>query len=62
MQDKLVEWFAEDLGKGDVTSLAVVNNEICSATITGGPGVISGLRICKILLKQHSINFTTEYE
>ena len=62
MQDKLVEWFAEDLGKGDVTSLAVVNNEFCNAKVTGGPGVISGLRICKILLKQHSINFTTEYE
>ena len=57
MQDKLVEWFAEDLGKGDFTSLAVVNNEICSARITGGPGVISGLYICKILLKQHSINY-----
>ena len=62
MQDKLVEWFAEDLGKGDVTSLAVVNNEFCNAKVTGGPGVISGLSICKILLKQHSINFTTEYE
>ena len=61
MQDKLVEWFAEDLGKGDFTSLAVVNNEICNARITGGPGVISGLRICKILLKQHSINYSTEY-
>ena len=43
MQDKLVEWFAEDLGKGDFTSLAVVNNEICSARITGGPGVILSL-------------------
>ena len=61
MQDKLAEWLEEDLGKGDFTSLAVVNNEICSATITGGPGVISGLHICKILLKQNSINYTTEY-
>ena len=51
MQDKLAEWFAEDLGKGDFTSLAVVdNNEFCNAKVTGGPGVISGLRICKILL------------
>ena len=62
MQDKLAEWLEEDLGKGDFTSLAVVSNEICSARITGGPGVISGLRICKILLKQHSINFTTDYD
>ena len=37
MQDKLAEWFEEDLGKGDFTSLAVVSNEICSAAITGGP-------------------------
>ena len=61
MQDKLAEWLEEDLGKGDFTSLAVVNNEICSATITGGPGVISGLHISKKLLKQNCINYTTEY-
>ena len=43
MKDKLDEWFAEDLGKGDFTTKAVVCNERCEARVTGGPGVISGL-------------------
>ena len=46
MQDKLDEWFAEDFGKGDFTSQAVVNNKLCEANVTGGPGVISGLKVC----------------
>ena len=44
MQDKLDEWFAEDFGKGDFTSQAVVENKPCEANVTGGPGVISGLK------------------
>mgnify|MGYP006228250359 CR=1 FL=1 len=43
MLDKLDEWFAEDFGKGDFTSQAVVENITCEANITGGPGIISGL-------------------
>ena len=45
MQDKLDEWFAEDFGKGNFTSQAVVNNKPCEANVTGGPGVISGLKV-----------------
>ena len=45
MQDKLDEWFAEDFGKGDFTSQATVDNKPCKANVTGGPGIISGLKI-----------------
>ena len=61
MQDKLDEWFAEDFGKGDFTSQAVVDNKLCEANITGGPGVISGLKICLALLERHDIDYTTDY-
>ena len=44
MQDKLDEWFAEDFGKGDFTSQAVVVNKPFEAKVTGGPGIISGLK------------------
>jgi len=61
MKDKLDEWFAEDIGKGDFTSQAVVDNKTCEANITGGPGIISGLKICSILLESHNINFSTNH-
>ena len=61
MQDKLDEWFAEDLGKGDFTTQAVVSNEICEAKVTGGPGVISGLKICFDLLERHNIAYISDY-
>ena len=61
MQDKLGEWFAEDFGKGDFTSKAVVDNKLCEAKVTGGPGVLSGLELCGMLLKQHNIEFITDY-
>ena len=41
MQDKLDDWFAEDLGRGDFTSQSVVDNQICEARVTGGPGIIN---------------------
>ena len=43
MEDILDDWLAEDFGEGDVTSQSVVNNSPCSAEVTGGPGIISGL-------------------
>ena len=61
MQDKLDEWFAEDFGKGDFTSQAIVDNKPCEANVTGGPGVISGLEICLALLERHDIDYTTDY-
>ena len=61
MQDKLDEWFAEDFGKGDFTSQAVVENKLCEANVTGGPGIISGLNICLALLDRHDIGYTTDY-
>jgi nicotinate-nucleotide pyrophosphorylase (carboxylating) len=62
MQDKLEDWFAEDYGKGDFTSQAVVENKLCKASVTGGPGIISGLEICRVLLENHNINFKTDYK
>ena len=60
MLDKLDEWFAEDFGKGDFTSQAVVDNKPCEANVTGGPGVISGLKHAQKVLKDLSdISFTT---
>tara|TARA_B100000424_G_C22853154_1_gene454876 strand:+ start:122 stop:928 length:807 start_codon:yes stop_codon:yes gene_type:complete len=61
MQDKLEEWFEEDFGKGDFTSQAVVENKPCEANVTGGPGIISGLKICLALLDRHGIDYTTDY-
>ena len=62
MQEDLENWFAEDFGNGDVTSLAVVAKETCKAKITGGPGVISGLEICSLLLESRHIEFRTNYK
>ena len=61
MQDKLDEWFAEDFGKGDFTSQSIVENKPCEANVTGGPGVISGVKICLALLERHNIGYTTAY-
>ena len=61
MQDKLDEWFAEDLGKGDFTTQAVVSNEMCEARVTGGPGVISGLKVGIALLERHDVDYVTDY-
>ena len=47
MSDILEDWLAEDIGRGDVTSKAVVRNSQCKADITGGPAVLSGIDICK---------------
>jgi len=62
MQDKLDDWFAEDFGKGDFTSQSVVDNQICKARVTGGPGVISGLEVVGDLLERHNIHFSTNYK
>ena len=61
MQDKLDEWFAEDLGRGDFTTKAVVSNEMCEARVTGGPGVISGLKVGIALLERHGVDYITDY-
>jgi len=61
MRDMLDEWFAEDVGRGDFTSRAVVENNNCEARVTGGPGIISGLEISCNLLKNHNLEFSTNY-
>ena len=38
MKQILEDWLAEDVGKGDFTSQAVVENSPCNALVTGGPG------------------------
>ena len=62
MKKVLEDWLAEDVGKGDFTSLAVVENSPCKALVTGGPGIISGLQPCKELLVQSNIKFETSFE
>tara|TARA_B100000029_G_C17527332_1_gene942112 strand:- start:340 stop:1149 length:810 start_codon:yes stop_codon:yes gene_type:complete len=59
MKSILENWLAEDVGKGDFTSMAVVDNVSCVARVTGGPGVLSGIKVCKELLKIVNVNSTT---
>ena len=61
MKKVLEDWLAEDVGKGDFTSHAVVENLPCKALVTGGPGVISGIQICKELLAQSNIKSETSF-
>jgi len=61
MQEALEDWFKEDVGQGDFTTIAAVPNSICKAKITGGPGIISGLGVCKLLLEKHNIHFNFNY-
>ena len=59
MKDILEAWLAEDLGRGDATSNAVVENIACEAKVTGGPGILSGLKICMELLDLVDVNYKT---
>jgi len=61
MKKVLENWLAEDVGKGDFTSQAVVENSPCNALVTGGPGIISGIQICKELLIMSNIKFATSF-
>ena len=61
MRKVLEDWLAEDVGKGDFTSQAVVENSPCNALVTGGPGIISGIQICKELLVESNIKFETSF-
>ncbi len=51
----LTQWLAEDLGAGDATSLAVVDDRDCTAAIRGGPGTLSGGRAVELLFAQGSV-------
>jgi len=59
MREILESWLAEDLGSGDATSNAVVENTVCKAKVTGGPGVLSGLKVCTELLDLVGVNYKT---
>jgi len=61
MSDVLDFWLKEDIGSGDFTTQAVVQNCRCNAQIKGGPGVISGLKISIQLLDKFGIKYTTSY-
>jgi len=61
MQKALEDWFKEDVGKGDFTTAAVVPNILCKAKVTGGPGIVSGLEVCKLLLEKYNILFNFNY-
>ena len=61
MVDILDDWLAEDLGNGDVTSQSVVDNLICKAEVSGGPGIISGLAISRTLLSKVNIEPSTNF-
>ena len=62
MKQILEDWLAEDVGKGDFTSQAVVENSPCKALVTGGPGIISGIQICKELLVKSNIKFKAFFD
>ena len=62
MKQVLEDWLAEDVGRGDFTSQAVVENSPCNALVTGGPGVISGIPVSKELLVKSNIKFATSFD
>ena len=47
MRDILEDWLAEDVGKGDFTSQAILQDINCEAQVTGGPGIVSGIEVVK---------------
>ena len=51
----LEQWLAEDLGSGDATSPAVVDERDCTAAIRGGPGTLSGGRAAELLFAQGGV-------
>ena len=55
LAEALRQWLAEDIGSGDVTSLAVVEERDCRATIRGGPGTLSGTGAMALLFAQGGI-------
>ncbi len=59
MKRALKDWLAEDIGNGDFTSQAVVDNLPCKAVVTGGPGIISGVQLGEELLKLVNVNYDT---
>ena len=61
MSDILDDWLAEDIGRGDFTSKAVVRNSQCKADIKGGPAVLSGIDVCKDLFSRVSIEYSTKF-
>ena len=60
MKDILEVWLEEDLGSGDATTNAVVENSLCEAKVTGGPGILSGLKVCMELLDLVDVNYKTK--
>ncbi len=55
LAEALGQWLAEDVGTGDATSLAVVEERDCRATICGGPGTLSGAGAMALLFAQGGI-------
>ena len=51
----LEQWLAEDTGSGDATSLAVIEERDCRASIRGGPGTLSGAKAMALLFTQGGI-------
>ncbi|MBE27671.1 MAG: nicotinate-nucleotide diphosphorylase (carboxylating) [Euryarchaeota archaeon] len=62
MKDVLQSWLAEDIGDGDVTSDATISNIKCQAKVSGGPGFLSGIEVCKVLLEMEDIHFITKFK
>ena len=60
MKELLESWLAEDVGSGDLTSQAVVDNIACKAHVTGGLGIVSGIEVCKKLLEIVSVDYKTQ--
>ena len=62
MKRVLEDWLAEDVGNGDFTSQAVVDNSPCKAVVTGGQGIVSGLQLSEELLKLVNVNYDTSFK
>ena len=61
MKDVLEGWLAEDIGRGDATSDATIPDIQCQAKVSGGPGFLSGIEVCKKLLEVTGIDYITKF-
>jgi nicotinate-nucleotide pyrophosphorylase (carboxylating) len=64
MNPKLLEFLKEDVGRGDITTEAVIpEDKIASAhIIVNEDGVLAGLEECMELLKYYNLDFKSEFK
>ncbi len=64
MLSKLLEFLAEDLGQGDITSDSIVpkGSQLSAEVIVKGSGVLAGLEECAELLDHFGIGYETTFK